>query len=79
MAAARPGRGRGGRADSPRSTCPRPSPRTSEINGKQTSVTWTGVLGSRRARRTSAFCESARQHVGVDWTLPALAFAQQEL
>jgi hypothetical protein len=28
--------------------------------------------------RTSAFCESARQHVGVGWTLPALAFAQTQ-
>jgi hypothetical protein len=27
-------------------------------------------------RRTRAFCESARQHVGAGWTLAALAFAQ---
>jgi hypothetical protein len=29
-----------------------------------------------RPQRTSPFCESGRQHVGVGWTLPALAFAQ---
>ena len=46
-------------------------------NGKQASVIWAGVRGSRRAWRTCAFCESARQHAGVGWTLAALAFAQK--
>ena len=46
------------------------------INGKQASAIWAGVRGSRRASRTCAFCECARQHVGAGWTLAALAFAQ---
>jgi hypothetical protein len=46
------------------------------INGKHASAIWAGVRGSRRASRTCAFCECARQHVGAGWTLAALAFAQ---
>jgi hypothetical protein len=53
-------------------------PGTLGINGKQASVIWAGNDGSRRAWRTCAFCESARQHVGAGWTLAACAFAQQE-
>jgi hypothetical protein len=37
-----------------------------------------GDYGSRRAWRTCAFCESARQHVGAGWTLAARAIAQQQ-
>jgi len=54
------------------------SRRTPRINGKQTSVIWAGIRGSRRAWRTSAFCESARQHAGAGLTLAALAFAQEQ-
>ena len=39
-------------------------------------VIWAGIRGSRRAWRTCAFCESARQHGGAGWTLAAFAFAQ---
>ena len=46
------------------------------VNGNQASVIWAGIRGSRRAWRTCAFCESARQHAGAGWTLAALAFAQ---
>ena len=52
--------------------------RTLASNGKQASAIWAGVRGSRRASRTCAFCECARQHVGAGWTLAALAFAQKE-
>jgi hypothetical protein len=51
---------------------------TFEINGKHASVIWVGIRGSRRAWRTSAFCESARQDADAGWTLAALAFAQTE-
>ena len=51
---------------------------TLACNGKQACVIWAGVGGSRRAWRTCAFCECARQHVGAGWTLAALAFAQRE-
>ena len=47
------------------------------INGKQASAIWAGIRGSRRAWRTCAFCESARQHAGAGLTLAALAFAQK--
>jgi len=50
--------------------------RTLPSNGKQASAIWAGVRGNRRASRTCAFCECARQHVGAGWTLAALAFAQ---
>jgi hypothetical protein len=46
-------------------------------NGKQAPVILAGVGGSRRAWRTRAFYECARQHVGALWTLAALAFAQE--
>jgi hypothetical protein len=46
------------------------------LNGKQASAIWAGVRGSRRASRTCAFCECARQQVGAGRTLGALAFAQ---
>jgi hypothetical protein len=47
------------------------------INGKQASVILAGIRGSRRAWRTCAFCESARQHACAGWTLAALAFAHK--
>ena len=53
--------------------------RTLASNGKQASAIWAGVRGSRRASRTCAFCDCARQHVGAGWTLAALAFAQQQV
>jgi len=50
------------------------------INGRQMSLVWAGCMWRRQARRwpTSAFCESARQQVGLGSTQPALAFAQQQ-
>jgi hypothetical protein len=48
------------------------------FNGKQASAIWAEVRGGRRASRTCAFCECARQHVGAGWTLAALAFAQYQ-
>ncbi len=56
----------------------RHSRRTLASNGKQASVIWAGVGGGRRAWRTCAFCECARQHVGAGWTGAALASAQKE-
>jgi hypothetical protein len=50
--------------------------RTLASNGKQASVIWSRRVAAVRRWRTSAFCESARQQVGVGWTQPALAFAQ---
>jgi len=52
--------------------------RTLASNGKQASAIWAGVRGSRRASRTCALCECARQHVGAGWTLAALAFAHEQ-
>ncbi len=51
----------------------------SASNGKQVSVIGAGIRDSRRAWRTRAFCECARQHVGAGWTLAALASAQQQV
>ena len=48
----------------------------SRSTGKQASAIWAAVRGSRRASRTCAFCECARQHVGAGRTVAALAFAQ---
>ena len=48
------------------------------FNGKQASAIWAAVRGSRRASRTCAFCECARQHLGAGRTLAALAFAQTQ-
>jgi hypothetical protein len=39
----------------------------SASNGKQVSVIGAGIRDNRRARRTCAFCECARQHVGAGW------------
>ena len=52
--------------------------RTLASNGKQASAIWAVVRGSRRASRTCAFCERARQHLGAGRTLSALAFAQEQ-
>ena len=49
--------------------------RTLASNGKQASVIGAGIRDSRRAWRTRAFCECARQHAGAGWTLAALASA----
>ena len=51
---------------------------THAFNGKHASVIWVGIRGSRRAWRTSAFCESARQDADAGWTLAALALAQEQ-
>jgi hypothetical protein len=48
-------------------------------DGKQASVIWAGLRGSRWAWRACAFCESARQHAGAGWPLAALAFPQIRL
>ena len=50
--------------------------RTLGVHGKQAFVIWAGVGGGRRAWRTCAFCECARQRVGAGWTVAALASAQ---
>jgi hypothetical protein len=49
---------------------------TIEFNGKQASVFWAGIRGSRRAWRTCAFCESARADPVSIGAFPAVAFAQ---
>jgi hypothetical protein len=50
---------------------------TIEFNGKQASVFWAGIRGSRRAWRTCAFCESARADPVSIGAFPAVAFAQK--